>query len=334
MTSVMERRAFIGALVSGLLAAPLGAGAQQPGKISRIGFLSPTSASDPRVQGFLEAFRHGLRELGYVDGRNVAIESRWAEGKYERLPALAAELVGLKVDVIVTYAVPGIRAAKEATNTLPIVMAVVVDPVATGLVASLARPGGNITGLSSMAPELTGKQLEMLKEVVPKASRVAVLSNPANPGTVPQLRAAEVAARTLGVRLQALEVRSPSEFDNAFAAMTKQRAHALIVLVDTMFNEHRTRVVKLAAASRLPAVYGLSEIAAAGGLISYSASTRDLFRRSATYVDRILKGAKPADLSIEQPTKFELVINLKTAKALDLTIPPSLLVRADQVIDP
>ena len=329
----MDRRAFISGISFGLLATPLATEAQPAGKIARIGFLSASSSSDSRMHGFLEALRYGLRELGYVEGRNVAIESRWAEGKYERLPALAAELVGLKVDVIVTAAVPGIRAAKEATKTIPIVMAVVVDPVATGLVASLARPGGNITGLSSMAPELTGKLLEMLKEVVPKASLVAVLWNPGNAGNAPQLRAAEVAARTLGVRLYTLEARNPNDLENAFAAMSKQRADALLVLVDVMFNAHRTRIADLAAATRLPAVYGLSEVAAAGGLISYSASTRDLFRRAATYVDKILKGAKPADLSIEQPTKFELVINLKTAKALGLTVPPSLLARADQVIE-
>ncbi|HEV2055927.1 MAG TPA: ABC transporter substrate-binding protein [Methylomirabilota bacterium] len=327
----MDRRTFLSVL--GFLAAPLAAEAQQPAKISRIGFLSPSSPSDPPMQHSLEVFRHGLGELGYVEGQNIAIESRWAEGKYDRLPGLAAELVRLKVDVIVTAAVPAIRAAKEATSTIPIVMAVVVDPVATGLVASLARPGGNITGLSNMAPELVGKQLQMLKEVVPKASRVAVLWNPANPGNAPQLREAEAAARTLGVRLQPVEARDPNDFDGAFAAMIRQQAGALIVLLDVMFTDHRTRIADLAAKSRLPAVYGLSEHAEAGGLMAYSASRAALFRRAATYVDKILKGAKPADLPVERPTKFELVINLKTAKALGLTIPPSLLVRADRVIE-
>jgi putative ABC transport system substrate-binding protein len=320
-------------MAGGLLAAPLAAEAQQAGKVWRIGFLSPSVSADLRLQGLLQAFRQGLSELGYVEGRNVAMELRWAEGKYDRLPGLARELVGLRMDVIVAVAVPAIRAAKEATRTIPIVMAAVVDPVATGLVASFSRPGGNITGQSTMAPEVVGKQLEMLKEIVPKASLVAALWNPSNPGNPPQLRGAEVAARTLGLRLQPLEARNPSDFDNAFAMMTKQRSDALIVLVDVMFNEHRTRIAHLATVSRLPAVYGLPEHAAAGGLITYSASTRELFRRSATYVDRILKGAKPADLPIEQPTKFELAINLKTAKALGLTIPPSLLQRADQVIE-
>jgi len=319
-------------LILGFLLASLAAEAQQPGKISRIGFLSPSSPSDLRMQRFFEGFRHGLGELGYVEGQNIAIESRWAEGKYDRLPGLAAELVRLKVDVIVTAAVPAIRAAKEATRTIPIVMASVVDPVTTGLVASLARPGGNITGLSTMAPELVGKQLQMLKEVVPKSSRVAVLWNPANPGNAPQLREAEAAARTLGVRLQPLEARNPNDFDGAFAAMTRQQAGALIVLVDSMLNDHRTRIADLAAKSRLPAVYGLPEHAEAGGLMAYGASRSDLFRRAATYVDKILKGAKAGDLPVEQLSKFELVINLKTAKALGLTIPQSVLIRADEVI--
>jgi putative ABC transport system substrate-binding protein len=330
---MVNRRAFIATLAGGLLAAPLAAEAQPAGKMSRIGFLSPTTSADSRMQSFLEAFRQGLRELDYVEGRNVAIESRWAEWKYDRLPALAGELVGLKVDVIVAASVPAIRAVKEATKTIPIVMAVVVDPVATGLVTSFARPGGNITGLSSMAPEVTGKQLEMLKEVLPKLSLVAVLWNPSNPGNAPQLQAAEATARALSVRLHPLEARDPKDFDNAFAAMTRHRVGALLVLVDAMLNEHRARIADLAAMSRLPAVYGLPEHAAAGGLITYSASARELFRRSATYVDRILKGAKPADLPVEQPAKFDLVINLKTAKALGLTIPPSLLQRADQVIE-
>jgi putative ABC transport system substrate-binding protein len=284
------------------------------------------------MQGVLEAFRQGLGKLGHVEGQNFAIESRWAEGKYDRLPGLAAELVLLKVDVILAVAVPAIRAAKEATSTIPIVMAIVVDPVATGLVASLARPGGNITGLSNMAPDLVGKQLEMLKEVVPTASRVAVLWNPANPGNAPQMRAAEVAARTMGVRLQPVDARNPNDLDSAFAAMTKERAGALLVLVDSMLNEQRTRIADLAAKSRLATAYGLPEHAQAGGLMSYSANRSDLFRRAATYVDKILKGAKPGDLPVEQPATFELVINLKTARALGLTIPQSLLARADEVI--
>ena len=329
---MIDRRTFLAGTGALLLAVPLAAEAQPAGKVYRIGFLSPASPSDPRVQRFLAAFRNGLGELGYVEGQTIAIESRWAAGKYERLPGLAAELVRLKMEVIVTAAVPAIRAAKEATSTIPIIMAVVVDPVATGLVASLARPGGNITGLSLMTPELVGKQLEMLKEVVPKASRVAVLWNPANPGNAPQLRAAEVAARTLGVRLQPLEARGPREIDSAFAAMSKEGASAVVVLVDVVFIDQRTRIADLAATRRLPSVYGLPEYVEAGGLMAYGPSYIANYRRAAVYVDKILKGAKPGDLPIEQPTKFEFVINLKAAKALGLTIPPSLLQRADEVI--
>ena len=307
----MDRRAFIATLAGGLLAAPLAPGAQPTGKIYRIGFLSPSTSADPSI---LDAFREGLREFGYVEGRNIAIASRWAEGKYDRLPGLAAQLVGLKVDIIVATAVPAIRAAKEATRTIPIIMAVVVDPMATGLVASLARPGGNITGLSSMAPEVTGKQLEMLKEVVPKASLVAVLWNPANAGNAPQVRQAQAAARALGVRLQPLEARGPSEIDSAFATMTSEQAGAVIVLVDAMLLDHRTQIADLAARRRLPAVYGLSDHAEAGGLMAYGPNRLDIVRRAASYVDKILKGAKPGDLPVEQPTKFALVINLKTPR--------------------
>jgi putative ABC transport system substrate-binding protein len=326
----MERRTFLGVVAGGLLAAPLAAEAQQAAKIHRIGFLSPSSSADPSI---LDAFREGLREVGYVEGQNITIASRWAEGKYDRLPGLAAQLVGLKVDIIVATAVPAIRAAKEATRTIPIIMAVVVDPMATGLVASLARPGGNITGLSSMAPQMTGKQLEMLKEVVPKASLVAVLWNPANAGNAPQIQQAQDAARALSVRLQPLGARGSSEIDSAFATMTSTQSGAVIVLVDAMLLDHRTQIADLAARRRLPAVYGLRDHAAAGGLMAYGPNRLDIVRRAATYVDKILKGAKPGDLPIEQPTKFELVINLKTAKALGLTIPPSLLQRADQVIE-
>jgi len=329
----MDRRVFMLATAGGLLAAPLAVEAQPSGKRYRIGFLGLTAHSDPRIQRLLAAFRDGLAELGYVEGQNIAIEARWAGGKYERLPDLAAELVRLKLDVIVTGAVPAIRAAKKATSKIPIIMAVVVDPVATGLVASLARPGGNITGLSIMTPDLVGKQLEMLREIAPKASRVAVLWNPANQGNPVQLRASELAARKLSVRLQPLEARSPDEIDAAFAAMTKERAAAVVVLVDAMFVDQRSRIADLAATSRLPAVYGLADHVEAGGLIAYTPSFIDSYRRAATYVDKILRGANPGELPIEQPTKFELLINLKTAKALGLTIPPSLLQRADQVIE-
>jgi putative tryptophan/tyrosine transport system substrate-binding protein len=328
----VPRRAFMAIIAGGLLAAPLAAQAQPAGKVWRIGVLSSGSPSGSAVAR-VDAFKQGLRELGYVEGQNTVIESRWGAGKYESLPALAAELVRLKMDVILTAGVPAIRAAKEATSTIPIIMAVVVDPVATGLVASLARPGGNITGLSVMTPELVGKQLGMLKEIVPRASRVAVLWNPTNLGNPPQLRAAELAARTLGMRLQPLEARSPRDIDNAFAAMTKEAAGAIVVLVDVMFIDQRTRIADLAATRRLPAVYGQVEHVESGGLMAYAPSFLDNFRRAAVYVDKILKGAKPGDLPIEQATKFELVINLKTAKALGLTIPPSLLARADQVIE-
>jgi ABC-type uncharacterized transport system substrate-binding protein len=310
-----------------LLAAPLAAPAQQPGKTARVGFFSIVTSP------FLdEAFRQGLRELGYVEGQNIAIEYRSAEGKDERLPGLAAELVRLKVDVIVAASPPAIEAAKQATKTIPIVFTVSGDPVAEGFVASLARPGGNLTGLTTIGPELVGKQLEMLKTVAPKVSRVAVLQNPSNQGHAPMLRQAEGAARALGVQLQVLKARTPSEIEAAFAAMSSQRAGGVLVLRDAVFRTLRAQIVALAAKNRLPAVYGLREEAEAGGLMAYGASVPQLFRRAATYVDKILKGAKPADLPVEQPTKFELVINLKTAKALGLTIPPSLLGQADQVI--
>jgi putative ABC transport system substrate-binding protein len=322
------------AVVLLLLAAPLAtATAQPPEKVPRVGYLSPGSPSEPFRQRRFEAFRQGLRELGYVEGQNIAIESRWAEGKYDRYPALAADLVRLKVDVIVAVGGRASEVAKHATRTIPIVMSVVIDPLGSGLVASLARPGGNVTGISLMTPDLVGKQLEVLKEVVPKVSRVALLWNPNNPGSAAQLREAEAAARALGVRLQILAARDPQEIDSAFAAMTRGRAAALVVLADAILLNQRRQIAELAAERRLPAVYGPSEHAEAGGLMAYSANLLDLERRAATYVDKILKGAKPADLPVQQPTKFELVINLKTAKALGLTIPPSLVLRADQVIE-
>ena len=327
----MDRRAFLGGLTGGLLARPLAAGAQPAGKIARIGFLSPATASDPRMQGLVDAFRRGLGDLGHVEGRTFTIESRWAEGRYERLARLAAELVALKVDVILAVAVPAIRAVKEATRTVPIVMASVVDPVATGLVAGLARPGGSVTGLSNMAPDVTGKLFEITKQLVPKASLVAVLWNPDNPGNAPQLQSAETAGRALGIRLQPLEARTPEDLGPAFAAMARQHAEALVVLADIMLNENRPRIADLATAGRLPAVYG--QEGPAGGLATYSANTPDLFRRSATYVDRILKGARPGDLPVEQATRFDLVVNLKAARAIGLTVPRSLLLRAEQVIE-
>ena len=329
----MDRRTFISTVGAGILIAPVGGAAQQSGKVPRIGFLSPSSPSDPRTQRFREAFRQGLLALGWVEGQNIAIEYRWAEERTERLADLASELVSLKVDVIVAATTPAIQPMKQATRTIPIVMAVAADPVATGFVANIARPGGNITGLSMMAPGLLGKQMQLLKEVVPKISRVALLWNPANVSNTPQLPHVQDAARALAVRLQPLEARGPGDIDSAFVAMTRERAGAVIVLVDSMFVAHRTRIAGLAAKSRLPAVYGLTDHAEAGGLMAYGPNVADLYRRAAAYVDKILKGAKPADLPVEEPTKFELVINLKTAKALGLTIPPSVLVRSDQVIE-
>jgi putative ABC transport system substrate-binding protein len=331
---VIDRRAFIAGTGAVLLAAPLAAEAQPAAKIPRIGFLSLNLAPNSHLH---EAFRQGLRDLGYIQGRNIVIEIRDAEGKYERLPALAVELVALKVDVIVTGGgTPPALAAKQATKTIPIVFASAPDPVTDGLVASLARPGGNVTGLSNINPELVGKCLEQLKQAVPGVSRVAVLWQP---GFMDQrtdremLKAEDVAAQALGVRLQFVEARGPADLDRAFSDMTKARAGALTVLPSAMLFTERRRLVDLAAKSRLPAVYPQKEFVEAGGLMAYGPSLADLFRRTAIYVDKILKGAKPADLPVEQPTKFELVINLKTAKALGLTIPPPLLARADHVVE-
>ena len=327
----MDRRAFLGTL--GLLAAPLGVEAQQADKMPRVGYLSLASYSDPAIQGLLEAFRQGLRERGYVEGQNIAIESRSAEGKHDRLPALAADLVRSKVDVIVVPGGGATQAAQQATRTIPIVMSTVADPLGSGLVASLARPEGNVTGLTMISPDLAGKQLQLLMEVVPKVSRVALLANPDNPSSPRFVREAEAAAQALGVRLQTLEARNPQEIDSAFTAMTRERARALLIVPDGILLSRRRQIAELAATRRLPSIYGTPEYADSGGLVAYSANLLDVSRRAAGYVDKILKGAKPSDLPIEQPTKFELVINLKTAKAPGLTIPPSLLQRADQVIE-
>jgi putative ABC transport system substrate-binding protein len=308
------------------------AAAQRRETAPRVGYLTWGSHSDQGRQRRFEAFRQALRELGYVEGQNIVIEARWAEGGYDRLPALLADLVRLKVDVIVTLGGAATKAAQQATRTIPIVMTAVNDPLGSGLVSSLARPGGNVTGTSLMAPDVVGKQLEALKEMVPKVSRVALLRNPDNPASELQLREAEAAARALGIRLQTFEARVPQEIERAFAAMTRERAGALVVLTDAIFTNQRQQIAELAAEKRLPAVYGHIEHAGAGGLIAYSANLFDLERRAAIFVDKILKGAKPADLPVEQPTKLELVINLTAAKAIGLTIPPSLLQRADQVI--
>jgi putative ABC transport system substrate-binding protein len=328
----MRRREFI-ALVGGAILCPLGVRAQpQAGKVPRIGFLGVTSPSDR--PSLLDAFRQSLRDLGWVEGRNIVIDYRYAEGRLGRLPDLAAELVRLKVDLIVSFGTQGVTAARNATETIPIVMIAVRDPVGTGLIASLARPGGNVTGVSgSPGLEIVAKQLELLKETVPEIRRVAILSNPTNPYHQLAIREVNVAARSLEVQLQLLEARGPNEFDGAFAAMAKERVGALLVLSDVIFNNHQTRLADLAAKNRLPAAYGVRESVEAGGLMSYGTSFLDLHRRAATYVDKILKGTTPANLPVEQPTKFELVINLKAAKALGLTIPATLLSRADDVIE-
>jgi putative tryptophan/tyrosine transport system substrate-binding protein len=301
--------------------------AQEAGKVPRIGFLSTGSSSSDSIR--IEAFRQGLRDLGYVQGKNIAIEHRYAEKNFDQL---AAELVRVKVDVIVTGGTPAARAAKNATMTIPIVMAAVGDPVGTGLVASLARPGRNITGLSLLSPELSGKRLELLKETLPRVTRVAVLLNPTNPATEAQLAGTQLTAGSLGVQLQLLEVSSPDQLDRAFSVMMRERVSALVVLTDAMFFDNRTRIMSFAAKSRMPVTCYDSAFVDAGGLMSYGASIPDLYRRAAIYVDKILKGAKPGDLPIEQPRKFELIVNLKTAQQIGVTIPQSVLYRADKVI--
>jgi putative ABC transport system substrate-binding protein len=327
----MDRRTFVGAAAGALLTLPVAATAQQAEKVSRIGFLSLNTAEIS--QHLLTAFRQGLRERGWVEGRNIVIELRFAEGNVDRLPMLVAELIHLKVDIIVTGASVATWAAKDATKTIPIVMGATADALGEGLVTSLAHPGGNITGMTFLVgPEIAGKHLELLKEVVPAASRVAVLTNPTNRSHATLVRELKAAARAFGVQLQVLDAQSPDQLDSAFAAMTRERAAALLVLTDSMFVGQRRRVAGLAAKSKLPAMYYQREFVDAGGLISYGASLSDMFRHAATHVDKILRGAKPGDIPVEQPTKFELVINLKTAKALGFTIPQSLLLRADEVI--
>ena len=326
----MNRKIIICLLTTALLSIVPFAQAQQPKKVPRIGFLTGQSLSS--ISARTEAFRQGLRELGYVEGKNILIEWRYAEGKLDRLPELAAELVRLKVDIIVTSGLGSTRPANEATNTIPIVMTQDPDPVRDGYVASLARPGGNITGLSSLSSELSGKRLELLKEVLPKASRVAVLGTSTNASTAQALRETELAAGALAVKLQYLDVRSPKDIEAAFRAATKERADAVIVLGGPMLASQRTQILDLVVKSRLPAIYQSGVNVEAGGLMSYGVSGTDLARRAATYVDKILKGRKPADLPVEQPIKFELIINLKAAKQIGLTIPPNVLARADKMI--
>ena len=322
----MERRTFMTLVSGGLLAAPLATEAQQARKVPRVGVLAGQSAE---ISPPILTLREGLRELGYVEGQNIAIEWRWAHGKDERFPDLAAELVSLKVDIIVAPTTASAQAAQRATKTIPIVMGFVTDPVALGLVANLARPDGNITGLGVPTPEIAGKRLQLLREVAPTVARIAVLSDPSQPA---DLRGTEAAAQALGVQLQVWKVRSGGELDRAFAAIARERAAGIIILGSTTLFAYRARIAQLAVRHRLPTSAWARELTEAGCLMSYGPNLPDVVRRAAYFVDKILKGAKPGDLPIEQPTKFDLVINLKTAKALGLTIPPSLLGRADEVI--
>jgi putative ABC transport system substrate-binding protein len=326
----MSKKSVSVALGAMLFVLCLSAEAQQVGKAARIWFLG--SSPPARVQTYVDAFRQGLRDLGYIEGHNVTIEYRYAEGKFDRLAGLADELVRLKVDVIFAQAAPAIRAAKEATKTIPIVFETLADPVSAGFITSLANPGGNLTGTGGLAPELSGKRLELLKEIVPRLTLVAVLANPTNPHFHHLRTATETAASALSLRLQVLEMRGPARLEDAFSAMVKGRAEALAVFPDPMIGGELKRIVNFVAKNRLPAVFGISGAVENGALMSYAPSQSEMFRRAAYYVDRILKGSKPAELPVEQPTKFELVINLKTANQIGLTIPQSVLYRADRVI--
>ena len=326
----MKRREFI-TFVGGATVWPIAARAQQAGKIPRVGFMgNSTAALEANLVG---PFREGLHELGYEEGRNILIEYRWAEGSYERFPALVAELLALNVDVIVTAGTPATLAVKKATTSVPLVMVAVGDPVGTGIAASLSRPGGNITGLSSIAPDLEGKRLELLREVVPKLSRVGVFWNPVNLFHAGSLQQAQVAAQALGIELQPLAVQATEDLDAAFAAIVKEQPGALLLLADRVFLHNRVRLMEFAAKHRLPNINAYREVVEAGGLMSYGPSYEDMHRRAAIYVDKILKGAKPGELPVEQPAKFTLVINLKTAKALGLTVPMTLQAAADEVIE-
>jgi putative ABC transport system substrate-binding protein len=328
---VIPRRAFTLTLLTGLTS-PRMLHAQSAKGVARIGFLAPGGPGIDSWGASVETFRQALRELGWVDGQNLVIDVRYAEGRYDRLPDLAAELVALKPDVIFAGAVNSAQAAKRATTTIPIVMETLGDAVSTGLVTNLARPGGNITGVSGFAPELSAKRLELLREILPSAARVALLANLSNPGSPVIIRATEAAARQMRVQIRVVDVRRPTELDNAFDTMARQRSEALVVVADPMIFGERRRIIELAARHRLPAVYEVRLFADDGGLLSYGPGSVERFQRAAVYVDRILKGAKPGDLPIEQPSKFELVVNLKTAKALGIKILPAFLLRADHVI--
>jgi putative ABC transport system substrate-binding protein len=313
-----------------LLAFNFQAEAQQPAKVPRIGFLGN---STPTLEAnLIGPFREGLRDLGYVEGKNIVIEWRWAEGKYDRFPTLIAELIASKVDLIVTAGTPATIALKKATTTLPLVMIAVGDPVGTGLIASFAHPGGNLTGLTSISPELDGKRLELLREVVPKISYVAVLWNPTSPLQVVAEQETQAAARAMGIKVLSLGVQAQEQFDDAFAKILKERPKALLVLADRLFLHHRARIMDFATQNRLPGVHAYVELVEAGGLMSYGPSYSGMHRRAAYFVDRILKGTKPADLPVEAPAKFELVVNLKAAKQIGVTIPPEVLYRADKII--
>ena len=325
------RREFITLLGGAAAAWPLAARAQQSRKVPRIGVLLPGTAASFALR--TKAFLEGLRDLGYVEGQTIAIEWKWGQDRAEGLPELAAELVGRNVDVIVTGGTPAAKALKSATGTIPIVMAIIGDPVAAGLVESLARPGGNATGFSIVAPDLSGKRLELLKEIVSEVSPVAVMLNTRNPQSQFELKEMQAAARAMGLQLHPIQISPEDKLEEAFAAMSRASARALIILTDPIFFSQRRKIVDLATRSRLPAMYFFQEFAEEGGLMSYGPSDTDLYRRSATYVDRILNGAKPSELPVEQPTKFDLVINLKAAKALGLDISPMLLARADKVIE-
>ena len=329
---MIDRRTFVRLVSTGLAIRSLRAKAQQAGKVYRIGYLAGGSAAGSLA--FVEQFREGLRERGWVEGQNVVIEYRFAEGRFDRLPALAAELVRLKVDIIAAIPTPAAVAAKNATGTIPIVLMVAVNPLELGLITSVARPGGNLTGIAfSFSTEILGKNLALLKEAFPRVRHVAVLSNPANPGHTIAIENMKAAADAMGMHLAILEVREPNQFDAAFKVMAERRAEALFIIADAQFQIYRARLAALAAKNRLPSMHGFREYVEAGGLMSYGPSIAASVRHGASFVDRILRGAKPADLPVEQPTKFELVINLKTAQAMTVTVPEALLARADRVIE-
>ena len=324
----MKRREFITVLCCAV-AWPLASRAQ--GRIPRVGFMGNSTAA--LEANLVDSFREGLRELGYEEGRNIAIEYRWADGQYERFAALVTELIAAKVDVIVTAGTPAALAVKKATSTVPLVMVAVGDPVGTGLVPSLARPDGNLTGLSSVAPDLEGKRLELLREIVPSVSRIAVFLNSVNPFHATSMRQAQTAGKTLGIKVQQYDIRKSEDLDGAFAAIRKERPDALLILADRVFLHNRERIVDFTGEQHLPNVNAYKELVEAGGLISYGPSYEDMHKRAAIYVNKILKGAKPGNLPIEQPTKFTLIVNLKAAKALGISMPPAVLSRADEVIE-